>query len=167
MTQFLLFATILSGAAIAQEFPASGMRVSDGGVTATFGPPRPGPLVTGAPYSAEQQLPNGGVVARYARDSQGRVRTEKAHKVKLLTTAIFDPVAGCAYLLDEDSKIAHRMKLPAAGPSAPSEDNLEIGVVRGFRMARLSRAEPDPSLFRPPSITAWSTSRSRSPLPFD
>ncbi len=81
-------------------------------------------------------------MARYARDSQGRVRTEKAHKVKLLTTAIFDPVAGCAYLLDEDSKIAHRMKLPAAGPSAPSEDNLEIGVVRGFRMATLSRAEP-------------------------
>ena len=132
MTRVLLFATIFTVAAVAQEFPTSAMRVSGAGVTATFGPPRAGPLVTGAPYWAEQQMPDGGVIARYARDSQGRV-------------------AGCAYLLDEDSTVAHRMKLPAAVASTPGEDNLEAGGVRGFRMTRLSRSEPNPTLFRPPA----------------
>ncbi len=43
------------------------------------------------------------------------------------------------------------MRLPVAGPSAPNEDNVDIGVVRGFKMSQLTRTEPDPALFRPPA----------------
>ena len=51
-------------------------------VTFVYSPPRPAPVVTGAPYSAEQlqeYTPPGpatagesGIVGRFARDSQGR-----------------------------------------------------------------------------------------------
>ena len=50
-------------------------------------------------------------------------------------------MAGFAYLLDEDAKLAHRMKLPP-GPPAPREEP-NGGVT--------SRADPDPALFRSPA----------------
>lgn len=143
---------VFSGWASAQEFPLTSMHVGAGAVTATYGPPLPARVVINAPYSAELRVPNAqAAIARFARDSRGRVRTELAQNVGFWIVAVFDPVVGVAYLLDEDHKVAHRMRLPAAGASAPSQDNLDIDVVRGFKMSRLTRTEPDPALFRPPT----------------
>ena len=67
MRKILVLMT-LSGPALAQEFAFSNTRVSNGVVTAIFGPPRPAPVVTDAPYSAEHRLQQI-VIGRYARDS--------------------------------------------------------------------------------------------------
>lgn len=153
MGKTIALAAILSGAALAQGFHNVGMRVRNGVVTAMFGPPPPVGLVTGAPYSAEHRMPDGQrVIGRYARDSQGRVRIEAAHKMGFWTIAIYDPAAEVAYLLDQDKKVAHRMKLPPPTPNpGPSGENLEIGVVRGYKMSKFSRQEPSAALFRPPA----------------
>jgi hypothetical protein len=136
MTRVLFFATILTGATFAQEFPVNMLDVREGVATADCGPPRPAPVVRGAPYSTI--LDPGG----YWRDSQGRVRIETPYTMGVRGKAIFDPIAGFAYLLDEDAKVAHRMRLPVAGPSAPKEE--PVGGVT-------SRAEPNPALFRAPA----------------
>jgi hypothetical protein len=94
---------------------------------------RPIQLKTGAPYSAEskmesvQTLPNGihvthnmlGRSQKVWRDSQGRVRIEQslvgsgmansAYKFPTLVQ-IDDPVAGCIYIMDDVTRIAHRVK---------------------------------------------------------
>jgi hypothetical protein len=197
MKPVLLFATILSGAALAQEFPATNGHSENNQFVMTYGPPRPGPVVVGAPYSAEQiQEYNGNrsVIGRFARDGNGRFRAERAYKFGpgWLTT-IYDPVAGAAYLLDDEAKIAHRMALPPYDPATarapyvrPTDESLGEQVVDGLRLTghrrsgaltmevwrseelqlevitrssngysgrldKLSRAEPDPALFRPPS----------------
>ncbi len=188
---------ILAGAAFAQEFPSSNAHSGQGGATATYGPPRPGPVVTDAPYSAEQiQEYNGksNVIGRFARDPQGRTRFERAYKFPpVWLTTIYDPVAGVAYLLDEDAKVAHRMAMPPYDPATvrppigrPNDEMLGEQVVNGLRLTgrrmngpltieiwrseelqldvttrssngysgrleKLSRGEPDPTLFRPPA----------------
>lgn len=63
------------------------------------------------------------------RDSEGRTRREAGLNLlgagpekpgsKLVT--IVDPVAGVRYMLDPESKIAHRMSLSAPGPGAPPD----------------------------------------------
>lgn len=193
----ILALAFLSGAALAQEFPSTSLSSAVNEVSATYGPPRPAPLIAGAPYSAEQiQEYNGNrtVIGRFARDSQGRSRAERAYKFPpVWLTAIYDPVAGAAYLLDDVAKVAHRMALlpysPAAAPPAltgPNDESLGEQVVDGIRLTgrrrngpltieiwrsedlqldvltkssngysgrleKLSRAEPDPALFRPPA----------------
>lgn len=119
--------------AAAQRFSTGSLSVGDHEVTIVFGPPAPKPTLTGAPYSADQiqdytpKPGDGGrsatsdVIGHFYRDSQGRVRTEQAIKpAPVWLVEVFDPVAGFAYLLDEQKKIAHRMALPAAPPDRPA-----------------------------------------------
>ena len=95
-------------------------------------PGRPGPVVTGAPYSAEavtdvtQTLADGNKIhqtntTRVYRDSQGRVRREPG--LNALNSAapgsnipslafINDPVAGVSYTLDLTNRTAIEMQLP-------------------------------------------------------
>jgi hypothetical protein len=125
----LALAVLLSGASLAQEFPSNSLHAGPTEVTATYGPPRPGPVVTGAPYSAEQiqeysrpgAAPTRNVIGRLARDTPGRTRKEIAYKAApYWLTTIYDPVAGVAYLLDDTAKIAHRMALPPYDPATAS-----------------------------------------------
>ena len=46
------------------------------------------------------------------RDSQGRVRTERATSADTLTVEIVDPAAGARYFLDSRTKVAYRSELP-------------------------------------------------------
>lgn len=130
---------ILVATALPQDFASNSMNVSDGVVKAVWGPPRGVPRVTGAPYSAERlgeyTPPSGGsswtcVIARFARDAQGRIRVERAYKpAPFWLTAIFDPVDGVAYLLGDENKIAHRMPLPppTAPPVSPLATTEDLG----------------------------------------
>jgi len=102
---------------------------------------RPGPLVTGAPYSADvvsqitETLPDGNTIrqtstTRIYRDSQGRTRREPA--LNALGNAvpggslpqlafINDPVAGVSYALDLTNHAATRTPLsPGAGQARPN-----------------------------------------------
>jgi len=198
MKRTIALAVFLSGAALAQEFSSTNVRVGATEVSGIYGPPRPAPVFTGAPYSTEQVLEYNGdrnVIGRFARDSQGRTRAERALKVgPYWRTTIADPVAGIAYLLDDTAKVAHRMALPPYDPATarppiagPNDENLGERVVDGLRLSgrrvngrafsieiwrsedlqlevitrssngygghleKLSRAEPDPALFRPPA----------------
>lgn len=109
-----------------------------------FGEMHPGKVVTGAPYSAvavtetRQTLADGNTISRKVqanvfRDTQGRTRRETTLTgVGPLSTTgasrtfvmIHDPVAGTAFVLHQDTKVAE--KLPARprgkkGPSAPAD----------------------------------------------
>ena len=67
------------------------------------------------------------------RDSQGRTRIERISPTpgfesppELVTVDITDPVAGYAYILDTNGKVAHRMKLPEARkPASPAHRPVE------------------------------------------
>ena len=95
---------------------------------------------------------------------------ERAYKpAPIWLTEIFDPVAGVAYLLDDQKKVAHRMPLPPAAASTASQPapnltietwespELKLTLVtkssNGYtgRLTNLSRNLPDSALFRPPS----------------
>ncbi len=111
---------------------------------------RPGPLVTGAPYSADavteitQTLADGNRIhqtntTRVYRDSQGRTRREPG--LNVLSSAapgssvpslafIDDPVAGVSYALDLTNHTATKMALPPRatrprpnGPPTPPSGN--------------------------------------------
>jgi hypothetical protein len=109
-----------------------------------FGEMHPGKVVTGAPYSAvavtetRQTLADGNTISRKVqanvfRDGQGRTRRETTLTgVGPLSTTgasrtfvmIHDPVAGTAFVLHQDTKVAE--KLPARsrgkkGPAAPAD----------------------------------------------
>jgi hypothetical protein len=123
--------------------------VKDHEVSLVAGPPRSAPIVTGAPYSADEvqdYVPRDGssnarsvVIGHFSRDSQGRSRMERAYNAPIWLTEIFDPVAGVAYLLDDQKKVAHRMTLPPAAQASASEparpgttvDKLESQSVEG------------------------------------
>ncbi len=135
---------LLSPLAFAQISPFS---LEDRGSTLniTFLAPR-GPLmpvVTGAPYSADQisehiqTLSDGthvtqpGNVQHFVRDSQGRTRTDRPLLFSreptgwnLTVSEIRDPVAGFYYILDAQNKVAHRFAIastrPMASPPAPA-----------------------------------------------
>ena len=122
---------ILVTAAAAQQFASSSWNVKDSEVTFVVGPPRPAPTVTGAPYSADEvqeyispdstSSPRSSVIGHFARDAEGRTRMARAYKpAPIWLTEIFDPVAGVAYLLDDQKKIAHRMPLPPAPAATAS-----------------------------------------------
>ena len=125
---------ILVTAAAAQQFATSSWNVKDSEVTFVVGAPRPAPVVTGAPYSADEvqeyispdgtSSPRSSVIGHFARDTAGRSRMERAYKpAPIWLTEIFDPVAGVAYLLDDQKKVAHRMPLPPAAATAASPAN--------------------------------------------
>jgi len=201
----LLFLPCLFG----QQFTSSNVHVWPDRMTLTVGAPRPMAVVKGAPYSAEQiqESPQGKVytIGRFERDSQGRERSETAAKpAAVWFLEILDPVAGAAYLLDPDNRVAHRMALAvsaAATESRPPWKSEPLGsqviegvVAQGTRasgpltlefwdspelklnlvtrssngystlLRNLSRAEPDPSHFRPPAD--YAVADHAGPFPF-
>jgi hypothetical protein len=155
--------------ASAQRFASSSLRVDPGQVTAIYGPPLPASVVTGAPYSADQlqeytpTSPGDLVPARitivghYARDSQGRTRTSLAMKpAPYWLTEIFDPVAGAAFLLDEDAKIAHRMPVqPAPESNQPAPPSTTESL--GNRLIEGVLAEGARRVFRVLTFETWTS----------
>ncbi len=100
-----------------------------------FGEMQPGKVVTGAPYSAvavtetRQRLADGNTITRKVqanvfRDSQGRTRRETTlTKVGPLSATgasrtfvmIHDPVAGTAFVLHQNTKVAEKLPTPPGG----------------------------------------------------
>src|SRR5271168_2476160 len=110
-------AALVSGAMAGQQlFDRGGFFTADGVIHATFAGFHALPTVNGAPYSADvvvEQKGQSGPPQRVARDSEGRVRIERAmlpsgEAVPTLIQ-IFDPIAGFDYILDDQNKVAHRI----------------------------------------------------------
>jgi len=105
-----------------------------------FGEMHPGKVVTGAPYSAvavtetRQTLADGNTISRKVqanvfRDGQGRTRRETTLTGvgPLATTGasrtfvrIYDPVAGTAFVLHQDTKLAEKLRVPPGGRKPPA-----------------------------------------------
>jgi len=141
MTRIALACALLASALPGQQiFRSMSMSSDQDGIHAVFSAVRvtPGAVVTGAPYSADQvsehtqTLADGTHIAQpnngkqhMARDSQGRVRIERPimgggpdGQMPLLVE-ISDPVAGVAYILDDQNKVAHRVTMEARARTAP------------------------------------------------
>lgn len=126
----------------AQVFDSVSWHINGDTATVNFGPPRVFGLaeVTGAPFVADrvsehtQRLSDGtqihkpAITEHISRDSQGRTRTERPafqtmvtaqHAADFKVIVIVDTVAGFAYLLDDQNKVAHRVRvvLPARRPA--------------------------------------------------
>lgn len=100
------------------------------------GPPLRALAHRNAPYAADhvsehtQTLADGTHIFQsetqhFARDSQGRTRTDrrlvaprKGGAPIPLIAEIHDPVAGFVYLLDDQNKVVHRVAMPPAPPAA-------------------------------------------------
>lgn len=113
-----------------------------------FGEVHPGKVVTGAPYSAvavsetKQTLADGNVIDRKIqsnvyRDSQGRTRRETtftgvgplaASGQPRTMVAIHDPVAGTAFILHADTKVAEQLPLPPKGHKNPENLQNKFGA---------------------------------------
>jgi hypothetical protein len=124
-----------------------------------FGEMHPGAVVTGAPFTAVateesiQTLGDGNTINRttqinISRDSQGRTRREivfpgvgplAASGQSKTVIMIFDPVAGAAYALHPDTKIAEKLPVPAGGKKAQ-------GDVQGKFEARMEQEIANGSL---------------------
>jgi hypothetical protein len=124
--------------------PPHGMRGPGGGPFGHLGPGFGGPfgkLVTGAPYSADvsnqsvQTLSDGNTIQRsttghIARDSAARTWSQETitggplgQQGPVVVTFINDPVAGYAYVLNANTKIATRRALPKPPSGAPASGN--------------------------------------------
>lgn len=110
-----------------------------------FGEMHPGQVVTGAPFTAvasdssTQTLSDGNTINRttqinITRDSQGRTRREMvlpgvgplaATGQSKTVIMIFDPVAGTAYALHPDTKIAEKLPLPAGGRKNQGQGDMQ------------------------------------------
>ena len=132
---------LLVAGTMAQQFASSSWNAKEHEVSFVVGAPKSGPVVMGAPYSADDvqdyTAPDGTacvrstVIGHYARDGQGSTLMVRALKpAPIWMTEIFDPVAGVAYLLDDDNKVAHRMVLPPAPTAAAPAANPRATVER-------------------------------------
>jgi hypothetical protein len=115
-----------------------------------------------APYSADQVAEHNQTLIdgthifqsetqHFARDSQGRTRTErslitprKGSAPIPLVVEIHDPVAGFAYLLDDQNKVAHRVAMPAVPTPTARAAGSGTGVVRP-----VVAPQPDPDPLQP------------------
>lgn len=106
-----------------------------------FGEMHPGKVVTGAPYSGvaitetRLALADGNVISHRVqvnvlRDSQGRTRRETTLTGvgPLATTGasrtfvrIYDPVAGAAFVLHQDTKVAEKLRVPPGERKHPAD----------------------------------------------
>ncbi len=149
-SKFFLCVVMLAAGAFAQGLgPGRGPRGMGPGVRFLGGEAgRPGPVVTGAPYSAEavtevtQTLADGNKIhqtntARVYRDSQGRTRREPA--LDALGSAapggsvpqlafINDPIAGMSYVLDLAAHTAISTPLPPPGARANQPPRLRTNA---------------------------------------
>lgn len=128
-----------------------------------------GKVVAGAPYSADghteftQVLGDGTRISRknvssFARDSQGRTRTEQTLRhigpwassgdAQRIVT-IHDPVAKETIILNENDKTARRLRMPEPGGPPPgafmfqSEDGKQVRVEREVRVIRRGEGKED------------------------
>ena len=105
-----------------------------------FGEMRPGKVVTGAPYrgvavtETRQTLADGNTISRKVqanvfRDSQGRTRRETTLTgvgplavtgASRTFVRIYDPVAGTAFVLHQDTKVAEKLPVPRGGRKPPA-----------------------------------------------
>jgi TonB family protein len=134
-------------------------------------------LVIGAPFSADigsetiQTLADGtriiqSFTGRIYRDSQGRTRNERAFQMggtseSIQTIAIYDPVGGASYILDPETRIAHKTDVPvrvalprhlspsasvaaneSAKAEAPKKVNVSSGVLQGLPLKKAAPAYP-------------------------
>src|SRR6266481_4426251 len=134
-----LLVVVLASTALAQ-ISSFTLENRENKVIVTFNVPKgvPAPVVTGAPYSADQVIGNvqtladgahvdrGTSVRRFNRDSQGRTRIERPILVtrdengwNLTVIEIRDPVDGLYTVLDQQNKVAHRFGTPWP-PSQPA-----------------------------------------------
>src|SRR6266481_6724424 len=141
-----LLVVVLASTALAQ-ISSFTLENRENKVIVTFNVPKgvPAPVVTGAPYSADQVIGNvqtladgahvdrGTSVRRFNRDSQGRTRFERPILVtrdengwNLTVIEIRDPVDGLYFILDQQNKVAHRFATPSA-PTAPAATLPAIG----------------------------------------
>lgn len=110
-----------------------------------FGEMHPGQVVTGAPFTAvatdssTQTLSDGNTIDRttqinITRDAQGRTRRElvlpgvgplAASGQPKTVIMIFDPVAGTAYALHPDTKIAEKLPLPGGGRKNQTQGDMQ------------------------------------------
>jgi TonB family protein len=107
-------------------------------------------LVIGAPFSANvssetiQTLADGtrivqSFAGRIYRDSQGRTRNERAFQMggtseSIQTVTIYDPVGGASYILDPETRTAHKTDVPVknrAHPRPPLSEAPKQGNVLG------------------------------------
>jgi TonB family protein len=107
-------------------------------------------LVIGAPLSADigsettQTLADGthivqSFAGRIYRDSQGRTRNERAFRMggtseSIQTITIYDPVGGASYILDPETRIAHKTNVPVRvtsprPPSTPVSPSIKANVL--------------------------------------
>jgi hypothetical protein len=124
---------ILVATASAQNFAQTDWKANESEAAAVFGPPHRAPILTGEPYSADEVQEHGPTsvfIGHCARDAQGRTRTQQSYKwPPIRLTEILDPVAGVAYLLDDQKKIAHRMRLaPALAAQAPATEDPQATI---------------------------------------
>jgi hypothetical protein len=128
-------------------------------------------IVTGAPYTADQvsehtqtlfdgtHIAQNHTIEHVARDSQGRTRTERplmigpmsmttdqnAHGPMLIE--IHDPLAGYAYVLDDQNKIAHRVAIQSPGENRAPVKRAAPAAVNTTAYAtappRPERSEPE------------------------
>jgi len=100
--------------------------------------PEPGPVVKGAPYSAQaitettQTLADGSHIDHKStsmiyRDSDGRERREGPQ-----TVLILDPVARVNYTLDVNRRTAHRIMITPPPPPPPTKDGGSIRIEGGI-----------------------------------
>jgi hypothetical protein len=86
---------------------------------------------------------------------------ERAYKpAPIWLTEIFDPVAGVAYLLDDQKKVAHRMLLPpapatVAPPATPRAtiEKLDSQTIEGVLVEGTRTVFGSPAASGPPNLT--------------
>jgi TonB family protein len=117
-------------------------------------------VVKGMPYSGEWQsdrmqvradgtrIAETGVPRKEYRDSQGRMRRERAipqdSKEGVRIVLLDDPASSVEYVLEPGKKVAHKFALvvsadPAARFPAPKSEELGVEVIRGLRAAGVRR----------------------------
>lgn len=114
-------------------------------------------VITDAPYAAETVFEqthalSDGTITRQTRvlehkwrDSLGRVRVERAmlpdQEKSVTLVQIFDPIAGCGYILDDQNKIAHRVIIGSSAGHDTGADDGSIGATDVRPKAALSSRE--------------------------
>ena len=166
----LSFACVLLAVAASAQFVYN-TEINGDTATVTFISPRvfTGSGIIGAPFTADRvsehtlTLADGTHIRQpqnvehLSRDSQGRTRDEKpifraagivlgSHPPEdFKLTQISDPVAGFAYVLDDQNKIAHRITMTPRQPEAP-RISIEAG---GPAPGGAVRATPPDDLMQP------------------
>lgn len=137
-------------------------------------PPLHAPVVTGAPYSAEQvsegtqtladgtHITEKARVSKLYRDSEGRTRVERpaflgwgSDSQDVMIVEISDPVSGFRYVLDPQNHVAHRFAAPerANEPVRYSQETRALPQTGNSAPARQALSPAPAQASRPESTT--------------